>query len=120
MTELARYGRELDLNPVYNRTFSLAFTVAQSDDTPVDLTTYTAKMQIRASAGGTLYLELTDSSGITLGGALGTVSITITDEQTEAFTFTEAVYDLVLVSQSEVQLDVLYGAIYMHDAVTEL
>lgn len=119
MTQLARDAEQLDLNLVYNRTYSKTFTITDSSDLPIDLTTYTAKMQIRDCDTSTLYLELTHSSGIALGGSNGTMAITITDEQTEAFTFEVANYDLVLIAGG-VHLDVLYGQVVMHEDITQL
>lgn len=55
-------------------------------DEPYDLTDCTARMQVRKSPVGALWLEAsTDTDdGITLGGVLGTVEIVITDEKSEA------------------------------------
>ena len=45
---------------------------------PVDLTNYTAKMQLRKNFGSPIVLELNTSNGrIVLGGALGTITLEI-------------------------------------------
>lgn len=65
---------------------------------PVDLTDYTAKLEIRDRKGGSvLYETLTETDGITLGGVAGTIALHIEAADTAAYTFSRAVYDLKLV-----------------------
>jgi Na+/serine symporter len=72
--------------------------------TPVNLTSYTAAMKIRPSwDSATVSLSLTNGSGITLGGALGTITVTLTAAQTAALGGTIVrnaayVYDLEVTS----------------------
>lgn len=68
------------------------------DDTPVDLTNYTALMQVRpTAASGVVLLELsTDNGGITLGGALGTITLHVDATTTGDLPPGTAVYDLEL------------------------
>lgn len=64
---------------------------------PVNLTGYTAKLEIRDRKGGSvLHTTLTEVAGITLGGAAGTIAIHIEGSVTATFTFSRAVYDLVM------------------------
>ena len=66
---------------------------------PLNLTGYTARMQIRPSVGSyEVLLELTSSAGIALGGAAGTIVITITAAQTAAMTKLSGVYDLEMIN----------------------
>lgn len=65
---------------------------------PVDLTNYTAKLEIRDRKGGSvLHDTLTEIDGITLGGVAGTIAIHREATETAAYTFKFAVYDLVLI-----------------------
>jgi hypothetical protein len=84
-------------------TFSkqLTYTI---DDSPVDLTTYSARMQVRAkhSSPSALVSLNTENSGISLGGEEGTISILINASVTEKFTPKTYVYDIELISSSEV------------------
>jgi len=65
--------------------------------TPINLTGYIARMQIRRSQGATASVSIsTESGGITLGGTAGTVSIVLTDDQTDVLQPKSAVYDLEL------------------------
>ncbi len=70
---------------------------------PVDLTGYTARMQVRPSVtSSTVLLELTTTNGgIVLGGALGTITLSATAVQTAALP-RGGVYDIELVNGSVV------------------
>ena len=80
-------------------TFSkvLTYTI---DSEPVDLTGYTARMQVREKhISKTAIVDITtENGGITLGGELGTIDLYISDEVTQLFIAKEYVYDLELVS----------------------
>jgi hypothetical protein len=81
-------------------TFNLEFTI-QTGNTLWDLTNYSATMTIRPFVGAnTTTLVLTNGNGITLGGALGTVDITISATVTAGFTPSRYAYDFVLDSGS--------------------
>jgi hypothetical protein len=87
---------------------------------PVDLTNYTARMQIRPDINSsTILVTLTEANGgIVLGGTKGTVQIVIADTVTAAFTFTTAVYDLDLTDSNGVVTRLLQGVITLDSAVT--
>ena len=77
----------------------LSFVWKDSTATPIDLTNYTARMQIRKSKSATAtQLDISTSDYITLGDALGTISIDVPASVTAALDFTSGVYDLELVS----------------------
>lgn len=81
-------------------TFTFACTIKE-DETPWNLTNYTATMTVRPFAGSTTttLLATTANGKITLGGALGTISVTFssTDTNIKAEPY---VYDIVLNSGS--------------------
>lgn len=102
-----------------------------STGTPVDLTGYTAKMQIRPSAGSTtLYATLTstlqpDGTGLNLHGLDGTkpyssgsIGITISAGVTTNFDFNEASYDLELTTGTIVYR-LLEGKVKLSKEVTK-
>jgi hypothetical protein len=74
------------------------------DDVPVNLTGYTARMQVREThASAIVIVELTtENSLISLGGSLGTINLTIPATTTEDFLAKDYVYDLELVSGGNV------------------
>lgn len=93
------------------------FTITQSG-TALNLTGYTASMQIREAADSTAYLlSLTSGSGITLGGTAGTVAVAITSAQSSAITAGSFAYDLELISGSQVTR-LLQGAVNVSGNVT--
>jgi hypothetical protein len=83
-------------------TFTVNFTI-QTGNTLFDLTNYSATMTIRPFVGAnTTTLVLTNGNGITLGGAAGTVAITISAATTADFEPSRYAYDFMLDSGSVV------------------
>ena len=71
--------------------------------TAVNLTNYTAAMQVRENAQATAtVLSFTNGSGITLGGTAGTIEVNATAATMGSATPGNYVYDLELNSGSEV------------------
>jgi hypothetical protein len=65
----------------------------------VNLSGYTARMQVRESYDSPAYLlSLTTASGITLGGSLGTIDLRISDAETSSTRAGTYVYDLEIIS----------------------
>lgn len=85
-------------------TFTRVFTWQDSSGVPVDLSLYTARMQVRATvaSASTLLSLTTENGGIALGGAAGTISITATATQTAAVAAGCYVYDIELVTGATV------------------
>lgn len=106
------------------------------------LTGYTARMQIRTAAGGTMLEELTtENGGISISGAAGQITLTLTDTETAAIsvtgleerTVTEyintagkpvsatgpvAVYDLEIISAGGLVDRPIYGFVCLTEEVT--
>ncbi len=92
-----------DITIEQGATFTMNLTWRDESNALVDLTGYTARMQVRKDiASSQTLLSLTSGSGITLGGAAGTISITASAATTAAIAATSGVYDLELVSGSTV------------------
>jgi hypothetical protein len=72
----------------------------RSTGVPFDFTNYTARMRFKENIDDeTPWLELdTETGGITLGGALGTISIYISADDTEAFTILKSYYTLDIIN----------------------
>lgn len=87
---------------------------------PVDLTGYTARMQIRETLDATIILATltTENGGITLGGAAGTIDLLLDAAATALLDFTNAVYDLELVDTAGVVTRLLSGAVTLSKEVT--
>lgn len=87
---------------------------------PVDLTGYTARMQLRASAAAdAVLLDLTtENGGITLGATDGTITCTASAAQTAALAFSTAVYDLELVDGDGAVTRLAEGSVTLSREVT--
>lgn len=87
---------EYDIRVEQGATFQRTITWSDSVGNPIDLTGYTARLQMRNNLNDpTPFLDLTtENGGITLGGAQGTVTLLATDEQTSAIDSKKGVYDL--------------------------
>lgn len=86
---------------------------------PVNLTGYTARMHVRESYDSdAIVLELTTSNGgITLGGAAGTIMLTVSATETAALPNGYYVYDIELVNGATVERK-LKGQVVIDPEVT--
>jgi len=87
---------------------------------PVNLTGYTARLQIRETveATDTLLSLTTENGGITLGGTAGTITLLASATATAALDFVNAVYDLEVISGSGVVTRLLHGTVTLSKEVT--
>lgn len=85
----------------------------------VNLTGFTARMQVRTYAGSPIpSLSLANSNGLTLGGAAGTVTIAIPAESLSAVRAGGYVYDLEIQSPGGVVTKLLSGKFTIEQEVT--
>lgn len=83
-------------------TFDRTFTV-NVGAVPLDLTGYTAAMQVRESADSTsTLLSLTNGAGIALGGTAGTIGLVVSSTASAAIPAGSYSYDLELNSGATV------------------
>jgi hypothetical protein len=89
---------------------------------PMDLTGYSAVMQIRATQPSTTIIHTLSSldspAGIVLGDALGTVELLIAAADTAEFNFVRAVYDLELTSPAGVVTRIMEGHVRLSKEIT--
>jgi hypothetical protein len=109
----AEYNFTLHRGSTWSRQMHL-----EADDVTVDLSAYSARMKIRRTHGSTVLLSLTELSGIALDSANPNITVTITDEQTAAFDFGFAIYDLEIESPAGAVDALLYGRITLRKEVT--
>lgn len=90
--------------------------------TPVDLTGYTARMQVREEiAAAAVLVELTtENDGITLGGATGTVDLYISAVATAAFAWESGVYDIEMVAPNGDVKRLVAGSVAVSPEVTRV
>lgn len=100
-------------------TYSKIFTWKNPAGTAVDLTTFTARMQAREKVTSTTtFIDISTTSGITLGGTNGTITVTLTAAETAAITATSGVYDLELIDAASVITRLLNGTVTISEEVT--
>lgn len=85
-------------------TFQRVITWKDKDGNLTNLSGYTAAMQVRASrcAPNVISTLTSANAKIALGGALGTITLTLTATETAALPIGEFVYDLELTTGSTV------------------
>ena len=101
MADLTQKAGRLNIEIDQGTDFQTTLTWKDENGALIDLTNYSAKLQIRDKRGetGTPVLELTDGSGITLGGVNGTIVIDINNAQND-FGGKSYVYDLEMTDGS--------------------
>lgn len=102
-------------------TFQLNLVYKDSNDTPIDISGYTARMQVRRSYDApTPLLDLTTENGcITLGGAAGTIAVEASSTLTKDLPTKPSVYDLELISPQSVVTRLIRGAATISPEVTK-
>ena len=113
-------AEEYDFNIDQGATFQKLIVWKDPDGNAIDLTDYTARMQIRKTVNSNeVLVEATTENGyITLGGADGTINISIPASVTENFTFRRGVYDLELESSGGIVTRLLQGCVFVSREVT--
>ena len=101
-------------------TFRKTFVWKDSEETPIDITGYTARMQIRRKKSATTveHTATTENGGIVLGDAAGTVEVIISAADTADFDFTTGVYDLELNDGSDGITRLVEGGVEVSKEVT--
>jgi hypothetical protein len=101
-------------------TFTLSLVWRDSEGDAVDLTGYSARMQVRPSVTSEDVLLTLDSdgNGITLGGNTGAVAVLATAAQTELIAAKRGVYDLELEAADGTVTRLLQGAVTISPEVT--
>jgi hypothetical protein len=101
-------------------TLGLTLTWRDESNALVNLTGYTARMQVREQLdSATPFITITtENGGIALGGVAGTITLNITATSTAAITQTSGVYDLELVSGGGVVTRLLEGLVIIKPEVT--
>jgi len=87
---------------------------------PVPITSWTAQMQMRSKVDSTVVLYDSDTLGdfTITDGANGEFTLEIPDATTEAWTFTEAVYDIELTTDANKLIRYLKGSVEIDPEVT--
>jgi hypothetical protein len=107
---------EVDQNATFN--FQVQYT-QENELTPIDLTGATAKMQVRdVQSGSKIAFTLTQTSGITINGPLGTLDIKMTPTQTNKLFYPKSVYDIMVIDTNGNKIKLLEGFMTLSRSVT--
>lgn len=100
-------------------TFIRTLVWRDSDGNLIDVTGFTARMQIRSKqSSSTVILEVTSDDYITVGDTDGEIYIEIPASVTEDLDFTRAVYDLEMISSGGIVTRLIQGDITLSKEVT--
>jgi len=112
----AEYNFEIE----QGATLVLPFVWQSSDGTPVDLSGYTARMQVRrtVSSPDVLLEATTANNRLQISALAGQVSLVLPASVTEAIDWTRGRYDLELESPDGVVTRLLFGEVTVSKEVT--
>lgn len=100
-------------------TLERVITYTDPDGVIINLTSYTALMQVRSTAASaTVILELSTGSGITINGAAGTLTLFVDATTMAALTPGSFVYDLEITSPGSVVTRLIEGKFVIKAEVT--
>lgn len=101
-----------DVSVYLQESLNLALTCYTDNDATslLDLTGYSVAFRIMDKPAGTVLATLTGGSGVTLGGAAGTIVVTRTSAQLAALGIDTGAYDLVVTSTGGVATLLLHGS----------
>lgn len=110
----------LDLELLEWAGFSKTLKWESTSGVPRDLTGYSALMQVREVPGSRVMLTLSSEAGqdglITLGGALGTVTLSLPD--TVVYDFKKGQYDLLLIPPEGSARRLVEGEVVVKPGIT--
>lgn len=111
----AKYKLKLEQGATLRKVFTW-----KADGVEVDLTGYTARMQIRPdiASSDVLATLATDNGGITIEALPGTFTLFLSDIDTAALTFESAVYDLEFVAPNGDVIRLMQGEVTLSPEVT--
>ena len=103
-----------------NATFSFVVEYKDNNETAIDLTGASAKMQVRDVKGGTkLAVTLTSpSGGIVINGPLGKLTVTLTPTQTNKLFYPKSVYYIMVIDTNANKIKLLEGFMTLNRSVT--
>ena len=109
-----------DITIEQGATFRLNLEWKDSNNVAVDLTAYSARMQVRASySDPQVQLNLTTQNGaIVLGGSLGTINVTAAATLTDDIAIRAGVYDLELEAADGTVTRLVQGKVTIKPEVT--
>lgn len=119
MTIKTKLPFHYDYTIYQGQTWTRWFVYKDANGNAIDLTGWTVKMDIRTKKGGDLLYSLAIGTGITNGGANGTITYALTKAQTATLK-DSPVYDLVLTNPAGTEAyPILEGNLVVTQRVTQ-
>lgn len=109
-----------NINAEQGATFLQTVLYTDAADAPIDLTSYTACMHVRdgVANASTIVTLTTENGRITLGGAAGTIELTITAADMTDLVAGKYVYDLELYGPDDLIIRLIEGKFTIKAEVT--
>lgn len=121
LTAVVKTADVIEINTINSLAYSPYTTggIVEYND-PMDLSGYTARMQIRNKLSDTSFLlELTTENGrIILNNTLKTITLYVSATDTAAITWTSGIYSLELVSSTGIVTTLMNGNVLVKQEVT--
>lgn len=109
---------ETNFKVVQGDTFVIQVTYEDPNGDPIDLTSFSARMDVRNEPGGKiLCASITNDNGISIDGSNGILTITLSPSQTRRLTTPSAAYQLQIISTSDIYTTILKGYFSVYPAV---
>jgi hypothetical protein len=110
------YDLKIDKGSIYTRR---VLVLAEDGVTPRNLTGYTAKLHIKKHPDDAVPVaQFAIGSGLSITALTGIVTIDLSDAVTVALDFRSGVYDLLIISSSNVAERILQGGVVLSEAIT--
>ena len=104
-----------------NEHWAETFTWTDAAGTAINLTGYTAKMEVRAAPGTTVILTLTTAnSRIVITALTGVVAISVPVAVLDTIAAGTYAYDLVLFDAALIPIAFLKGSVIVEDGITDV
>lgn len=112
-------SNDVNISVTLGDTLNLLMTY-KADDVPVDITGWSANMQVKTTATATTnILSLTTGNGrIILGDDAGTIQLLVDSTTMAALSVGKYVYDLELISGSGIKTTIIKGGFTINQDVT--
>lgn len=114
-------AKQVKLKVDQGSTYEHTFQYREADETTViPLTSYTAEMQIREfiDDAAPVWTGTTAGGELTIDEPNGEVTLEIPDTDSDLWTFTEAVYDLEIISPASKRTRLVEGRVFLNPQVT--
>jgi hypothetical protein len=99
--------------------FAIGFSYLDPEKNPIDLTGWTARMQVRNTVGGKVLADLsTENGGIQIDPLVGRLKVSISRNATRSMPVGRGSYDVFIVSPDDFAIKLIEGDVGIVASVT--